>query len=199
MNYKVIIPVNQHYSEIEKILESLYPLLNISENGVVIRKDDITYRKSSHTYTCNSLACSIPISIEYGDSHIDGYEITQYLTVNTLLTNPLNSNIKYIPCTEISIDGKNPEMIRLLRSYVQKVGGWFVVDDIVEFFLNETSYCLSEDRIRYNIEAYRIRLRELTQSFWPSYTESSIERIIEEFYTHLEGEQILLKTLYNKD
>lgn len=192
MTHKIIIPVNQQSSEIEKILESLYPSLNIAESSHIIRRDDITYQKVRNTINHDN-GCSIPISIEYGDSHIDGYETTEYLRVKMLTSNPLNPDIKYIPCTEISIDREQPEMIKLLKSYVQKVGGWFLAQDKIELFLNAESYCLSEDRLRYNIEAYRKKLGELTQSFWPSYRESGIERIIEEFYDNLKEEQDIIR------
>ena len=192
MTHKIIIPVNQQSSEIEKILESLYPSLNIAESSHIIRRDDITYQKVRNTINHDN-GCSIPISIEYGDSHIDGYETTEYLRVKMLTSNPLNPDIKYIPCTEISIDREQPEMIKLLKSYVQKVGGWFLAQDKIELFLNAESYCLSEDRLRYNIEAYRKKLGELTQSFWPSYRESGIERIIEEFYDNLKEEKDIIR------
>lgn len=192
MTHKIIIPVNQQSSEIEKILESLYPSLNIAESSHIIRRDDITYQKVRNTINHDN-GCSIPISIEYGDSHIDGYETTEYLRVKMLTSNPLNPDIKYIPCTEISIDREQPEMIKLLKSYVQKVGGWFLAQDKIELFLNAESYCLSEDRLRYNIEAYRKKLGELTQSFWPSYRESGIERIIEKFYDNLKAEQDIIR------
>lgn len=193
MTHKIIIPVNQQSSEVEKILESLYPSLNIAESSHIIRRDDITYRKTRNTINHDN-GCSIPISIEYGDSHIDGYETTEYLRIKVLTTNPLNSNLKFIPCTEIAIDKEHPEMMKLLKSYVQKVGGWFVVQDEVELFLDAESYCLSEERIRDNIGAYRTGLHELSQSFWPSYNDSSIELMIEEFYSHLQDEQLTLKT-----